>query len=76
MSAIEAIRYDQQKVAREHEADQLRIDRITKICETLDKNFNTYVIENMEVLRMHDEEFISRVHNLKNKQLDVDLKVF
>lgn len=76
MSAIEAIRYDQQKVAREHEADQLRIDRITKICETLDKNFTNYVTENMEVLRMHDEEFISRVHNLKNKQLDVDLKVF
>lgn len=38
--AIDGIRYEQQKVAREHEADQLRIDRINKLSERLEKEFN------------------------------------
>lgn len=65
LSQIDAIRFEVSKMAREHEADQLKIDRIMKLSETLDRNFNQHVVEMMEMFKMHDEDFHQKIFMLQ-----------
>ena len=41
-TSIDTVRYDLGKTTRDHEADQLRIDRIAKVCEKMDRDFAAY----------------------------------
>lgn len=60
-TALDGVRFDVARVAREHEADQLRIDRLQRICEAVDLDFSQHKLEQRESFRMHDEEFHQRI---------------
>ena len=51
-------------MSREHEADQLRIDRLNRIVEKIDKDFAAHREESLELFNMHDEEFHNKISDL------------
>jgi len=60
-------------MAREHEADQLRIDRLNRIVEKIDKDFVAHREESLELFNMHDEEFHNKISDLD--ELYVELRM-
>lgn len=84
---MESLRYDLGKTNREHKADGLRIEKFAKDLQKIDKDTVNLQNKTMEILAMHDNEFISKhmalqqriealeAKNEQNDRVSIDLKL-
>lgn len=72
---IDGVRYDLGKTQRDHEADQLRLDRMGKMIEKFDLDFGAYQKSNLEILAMHGEEIGQRIIGLDKRITNDSIKI-
>jgi conjugal transfer/entry exclusion protein len=74
-TSIDGVRYDLAKTQRDHEADQLRLDRMGKIIEKFEREFSAYQTSNLETLAMHGEEIETKIHSLDKRIVKDNIRI-
>ena len=72
---IDGVIYDLGRTQRDHEADQLRIDRIGKVVEKFEREFAAYQKSNLELLAMHGEEIETKIISLDKRIIKDNIRI-
>ena len=74
-TTIDGMKYENEKIKREHEVDQGRITRNDQQFHRIQKDFDAQCLKNLEILARHDEEYHQKMCALSERTLVCENKL-